>query len=115
MSTADRVAAKINRSHRFLKPLWERGRGHEVLFQSGTARINSRTLSVDGTDFVDFATTSFLGLIPTPPLFKRASNRSRAADCTDTSPGLFPWENMPNWNCGWPTSPDYRGRMSLRA
>jgi len=75
MSVADRVAEKIARSHRYLKPLLERGRSAEVLFQSGTPRIDSRTLSIAGpggasTDFIDFATTSYLGLDSDPAVIQ---------------------------------------------
>jgi len=66
MSVADRVAKRITRSHRYLKPLLERGRGADILFRSGTPVIHSRTLSIAGIEFVDFATTSYLGLDSDP-------------------------------------------------
>jgi len=78
MSAANRKAAEIVRAHRFLKPLLERGRGLEVLFQSGSPRIGSRTLAIDGSEFVDFATTSYLGLDSDPTVVQACVNALRA-------------------------------------
>lgn len=78
MSAAQRKAAEIARAHRFLKPLLERGRGLEVLFQFGSPRIGSRTLAIEGSDFIDFATTSYLGLDSDPAVVQACVDAVRA-------------------------------------
>lgn len=70
MSVEGRLAKKISRAHRYLKPLLDRGRDEEVLFQSGKPRIRSRALAIAETDFVDFATTSYLGLDSDPAVIQ---------------------------------------------
>ncbi len=70
MSVEGRLAQRISRAHRYLKPLLDHGRDEEVLFQSGKPRIRSRALAIDETDFVDFATTSYLGLDSDPAVIQ---------------------------------------------
>lgn len=70
MSVAGRIAERITRSYRFLKPLLVRGRRAEVLSRSGTPRKSTRILTIANKDFVDFATTSYLGLDSDPGVIR---------------------------------------------
>src|SRR5437867_786167 len=70
MSVAGRIAERITRTHRYLKPLLLRGRRAEVLSRSGRPRKSKRTLTIANKDFVDFATTSYLGLDSDPAVIR---------------------------------------------
>ena len=74
MSVAGRIAERINRSYRYLKPLLVRGRRAEVLSRSGKAKKSTRTLTIANKEFVDFATTSYLGLDSDPSVIRACTD-----------------------------------------